>query len=73
MTNVKDAHYYVATLDVGATECRLAVQLLDANGRPVGPAQVCVQQQREIGEGYVSNIEVSTRAVTQVVARMSKF
>ena len=72
MTNVKDAHYYVATLDVGATECRLAVQLLDANGRPVGPAQVCVQQQREIGEGYVSNIEVSTRAVTQVVARMSK-
>lgn len=63
--------YYVAALDVGATECRLAVQMLDAAYKPKGPAMVYVVRQTEMGDNVVSNTEVTTRAVTKVAGRMS--
>lgn len=75
MQNGKDTNqerYYVAALDIGATECRLAVQLLDADRKPIDPIRVYAQRQIEMGEGYVSNIEVTSRVVAQVAGHMSK-
>lgn len=70
--DANQAYYYVAALDIGATECRLAVQLIDEAHRPVGSVKVYVQRQIEMGEGFVSNIEVTSRVVGQVAGHMSK-
>lgn len=70
--DTRRACYYVAALDIGATECRLAVQLLDADRKPIDSVKVYAQRQVEMGEGYVSNIEVTSRAVAQVAGHMSK-
>lgn len=63
--------YYVAALDVGATECRMAVQLVDGNCKATGPAFVCVLKQEEIGRGYVTNNEVASRAVAKAAGILS--
>lgn len=70
--NADRACYYVAALEIGATECRLAVQLLDASRKPFDSVKVYVQRLTELGEGYVSNIEVTSRVVAQVAGHMSK-